>query len=166
MSTNNLPAHGVLIQLHQLGVFIIGESGIGKSETALQLIQNGAQLVCDDAPIFSYEASNKKLIGSCPEDFKGLIHIRELGILNIKELLGEKTSKSNHSVDFVVQLTKGQPISLAAQLNPSYQHWQYPIDKSNFFTIPGICLYNYPNRNNSQLIDIAVKQFIQLQNPK
>ncbi len=156
-----LPAHGTLLELDGIGVYLIGHSGVGKSEIALQLIDQGACLICDDAPNFKTDLHHEKLSGSCPKSFYGLMHIHDLGIINISELISPASFKDNHSIDFIIELvatdtmlavtTQQTPQQL---LSPNYQNWQY-----QHWTISGIRLHLYPNRNIPLLIKTAVKQF-------
>ncbi|MCP3849909.1 MAG: hypothetical protein GY694_06690 [Gammaproteobacteria bacterium] len=156
-----LPLHGVLLELNGLGIYLIGASGIGKSETALQLIHQGASLICDDAPDFLVNKETQTIFGHCPEGFHGLMHIHDLGIINVRELFGLKSFKTHYQVDFIIELkpagdTKKWYSQQTAQqlLTPSYQHWQYQT-----WTIPGIHLHLHPDRNIPLLINTAILQF-------
>ena len=159
--TATLPAHGTLLEIDGMGVYLIGRSGIGKSEIALQLIYQGACLVCDDAPNFTIDSRQKKLSGSCPEDFYGLMHVHDLGIINVLELVSPASFRGSHSIDFIIKLidTDNRLAVISHQtpqqlLSPDYQSWQY-----HHWTISGIHLHLYPNRNIPLLIKTAVKQF-------
>ena len=88
---NLISSHGVLIYLNGTGVLIQGKSGIGKSECAVELINKGAYLISDDIVII--EKINDFLIGKAPEQTEGLIEIRGIGIVNIKEIFGIKAIK-------------------------------------------------------------------------
>jgi len=156
-----LPLHGVLLELNGLGVYLIGASGVGKSETALQLIHQGASLICDDAPDLIVDNKAQAIFGHCPKGFHGLLHIHDLGIINIRDLFGFKSFKAHHQIDFVIELKpvgdrKTQLSQQTAQqlLTPSYQHWQYQT-----WTIPGIHLHLYPGRNIPLIINTAILQF-------
>ncbi|MDX2505712.1 MAG: HPr kinase/phosphatase C-terminal domain-containing protein [Gammaproteobacteria bacterium] len=167
---NELPAHGVLIQFDGLGVYLIGSSGIGKSETALQLIYQGAVLICDDAPDFTCEIKNGELLGICPAGFHGLMHLRDLGIINIMELLGAQCFKASQRIDFVLELIQTDEYSpVESHLNPRYQLWQFKngqhkeglhrIKQQQSRSIPGQRIHLYPNRNIPLLVKTAVMQF-------
>ena len=157
----NLPAHGVLLELNDTGIYLIGDSGIGKSEIALQLIHQGARLICDDAPDFTADTQTGQLLGSCPEGFYGLMHVHDLGVINIMQLFNPDSFKACQHIDLVIKLaaadnrlaviTEQTPQQL---LTPDYQYWHY-----HAWTIPGIYLHLYPNRNIPLLIKIAVLQF-------
>lgn len=95
--------HGVLVDIYGEGVLIIGDSGIGKSETALELIKRGHRLVADDA-VEIKRIADKKLVGSCPELIRYLIELRGIGIINVKELFGVGAIKMKKTIDLVIRL--------------------------------------------------------------
>ncbi len=95
--------HGVLVDIYGEGVLIIGASGIGKSETALELIKRGHRLIADDA-VEIKRIADRRLIGSCPEIIRYLIELRGIGILNVKELFGVGSVKDQKTVDLVIRL--------------------------------------------------------------
>ena len=95
--------HGVLVDIYGEGVLITGASGIGKSETALELIKRGHRLIADDA-VEIKRIADRRLIGSCPEIIRYLIELRGIGILNVKELFGVGSVKDQKTVDLVIKL--------------------------------------------------------------
>lgn len=95
--------HGVLVDIYGEGVLITGASGIGKSETALELIKRGHRLIADDA-VEIKKIADRRLIGSCPEIIRYLIELRGIGIINVKELYGVGSVKDQKTVDLVVKL--------------------------------------------------------------
>ena len=95
--------HGVLVDIYGEGVLITGASGIGKSETALELIKRGHRLVADDA-VEIKKIADRRLIGSCPEIIRYLIELRGIGIINVKELYGVGSVKDQKTVDLVIRL--------------------------------------------------------------
>ena len=97
--------HGVLVDVYGVGLLIIGESGIGKSEAALELVKRGHRLVADDAVVIK-RISHKILTGSCPELIRYLIELRGIGILDIRELFGAGSVKTSQNIDIVVRLTQ------------------------------------------------------------
>ena len=156
-----LPRHGVLLELNGIGIYIIGVSGIGKSEIALQLIHQGACLICDDAPDLSADTDSRQVLGSCPEGFHGLMHLHDLGIINIMELFSADYFKPRQAINFIIELaTADDKLAIVSEqtpqqlLTPDYQHWQY-----HGWTIPGIRIHLYPNRNIPSVIKTAVMQF-------
>ena len=95
--------HGVLVDIYGEGVLITGASGIGKSETALELIKRGHRLIADDA-VEIKKIADRRLIGSCPEIIRYLIELRGIGIINVKELYGVGSVKDQKTVDLVIRL--------------------------------------------------------------
>ena len=95
--------HGVLVDVYGEGLLIIGESGIGKSEAALELIKRGHRLVADDA-VEIRKISHKVLMGTCPELIRYLIEVRGIGILDVHELYGAGAVKASQNIDIVVKL--------------------------------------------------------------
>ncbi|HZJ82763.1 MAG TPA: HPr(Ser) kinase/phosphatase [Clostridia bacterium] len=95
--------HGVLVDIYGAGVFIMGESGIGKSETALELVKRGHRLVADDAVEIKKVADNR-LIGEAPELIRHLMEIRGIGIIDIKSMYGVGSVINNKPLDIVIYL--------------------------------------------------------------
>lgn len=95
--------HGVLVDIYGEGVLIIGSSGIGKSETALELIKRGHRLIADDA-VEIKKIANNTLIGTCPELIRYLIELRGIGIINVKELFGVGAVKLQKTINMVIRL--------------------------------------------------------------
>jgi HPr kinase/phosphorylase len=97
--------HGVLLDILGLGVLIVGESGIGKSECALDLIVRGHRLVADDTVEVRRRAETI-LIGTCPELTRHHMEIRGLGVINIQDLFGIAATRTSKRVELVVQLER------------------------------------------------------------
>ncbi len=95
--------HGVLVDVYGEGVLITGESGIGKSEAALELIKRGHRLVTDDV-VEIHKVSDETLIGSAPEVTKYFIELRGIGIIDVKALFGVESVKETQSIDMVIKL--------------------------------------------------------------
>lgn len=95
--------HGVLVDIYGEGVLITGESGIGKSETALELIKRGHRLVADDA-VEIKKVSNNTLVGSCPEVIRHFIELRGIGIINVKQMFGVQSVKDTQAIDLIIKL--------------------------------------------------------------
>ncbi|MCQ2522072.1 MAG: HPr(Ser) kinase/phosphatase [Lachnospiraceae bacterium] len=99
----SITIHGVLVDVFGEGVLITGESGIGKSEAALELVKRGHRLVSDDA-VELRKVSDDTLIGSAPEMTKHFIELRGIGIVDIKTMFGVSSVKEHQEVDLVIQL--------------------------------------------------------------
>lgn len=95
--------HGVLVDIYGEGVLITGESGIGKSETALELVKRGHRLVADDA-VEIKRVSHSTLIGSCPELIRYFIEVRGIGIINVKQMFGVQSVKDTKNIDLIIKL--------------------------------------------------------------
>lgn len=95
--------HGVLVDVYGEGVLIMGESGIGKSEAALELIKRGHRLVTDDV-VEIRKVSDETLIGTAPEITKHFIELRGIGIIDVKTLFGVESVKDTQAIDMVIKL--------------------------------------------------------------
>ena len=98
-----ISVHGVLVDVYGEGVLIVGESGIGKSEAALELIKRGHRLVTDDV-VELRKVSDDTLIGSAPDITKHFIELRGIGIIDVKALFGASSVKDTQSIDLVIRL--------------------------------------------------------------
>lgn len=95
--------HGVLVDVYGEGVLIMGESGIGKSEAALELIKRGHRLVTDDV-VEIKKVSDDTLIGTAPDITRHFIELRGIGIIDVKTLFGVESVKNTQSIDLVIKL--------------------------------------------------------------
>ena len=95
--------HGVLVEVYGEGVLLLGDSGVGKSETALELINRGHRLIADDA-VEIRRVSNKTLVGSAPDNIRHFIELRGVGVLNFRRLFGIGAVKMTEKIDMVIQL--------------------------------------------------------------
>ena len=95
--------HGVLVDVYGEGVLITGESGVGKSEAALELIRRGHRLVTDDI-VEIRKPNDRQLIGTSPEVTRYFIELRGIGIINVKEMFGVESVKERQQIDLVVKL--------------------------------------------------------------
>lgn len=95
--------HGVLIEVYGEGILLVGDSGVGKSETAIELIKRGHRLIADDA-VEIRRVSSKSLVGRAPENIRHFIELRGIGIVNVARVFGIGAVKVSERVDLVVQL--------------------------------------------------------------
>lgn len=95
--------HGVLVEVYGEGILILGESGVGKSETALEIVKRGHRLVADDV-VEIRKVSDKTLVGTAPDIIRHFIEIRGIGILDVKNLYGVGAVKMTENINLVIQL--------------------------------------------------------------
>lgn len=146
--------HGVLVQVFGLGVLIIGRSGVGKSEAALDLINRGHRLIADDV-VEVAEVSPLVLHGRCPEAIQHHMEIRGLGIINVRELYGTLATLDAHSIDLVVELIATEPDSPMEHLG---------LDEDRYVllnvSVPRVRLPVTPGRYLATLVEAAVRNQI------
>ncbi len=95
--------HGVLVEVYGEGVLILGESGVGKSEAAIELVKRGHRLVADDA-VEIKKVSDISLVGSSPEIIRHFIELRGIGIIDVKEIFGIGAVKNTEKIDMIINL--------------------------------------------------------------
>jgi len=95
--------HGVLVDVYGEGVLILGDSGVGKSEAALELVKRGHRLVTDDV-VEIRKVSDETLVGQAPEITKNFIELRGIGIINVRELFGFEAVKDTQTIDMVIRV--------------------------------------------------------------
>ena len=100
--------HGVLVEVYGEGILILGDSGIGKSELAIELVKRGHRLVADDA-VELRKVSNRQIMGTAPENIRHFIELRGVGIVNVARVFGVGAVKVSESLDLVVQLEAWDP---------------------------------------------------------
>jgi HPr kinase/phosphorylase len=146
---------GELLQIFGLGVLIVGESGLGKSESALELISRGYCFVCDDVVQVRKENSGK-LVGTAPLISRYFMEIRGLGIINIKEIFGPKAVLKRAALDLVIKLEKRPREKAGDRLG-----LRAPEDRDILgVKVPQISIPVAPGRNISTLIEVACKVHI------
>lgn len=98
-----LTRHGVLVEVYGEGILILGDSGVGKSETAIELVKRGHRLIADDA-VEIKRTSAKALVGSAPEIIRHYVELRGIGIVDVRRLFGMGAVKLTEKIDLVVTL--------------------------------------------------------------
>ncbi len=141
--------HGVLIEIYGEGVMIMGESGVGKSETAVELIKRGHRLIADDA-VEIRKASNITLVGSSPDNIRHFLELRGIGIVNARQLFGIGSVKMSEKIDMVVEMELW---------NPEKSYDRMGVD-THYMTILGVKvpLLNIPvkpGRNLAVILEVA-----------
>ena len=145
--------HGVFMDVFGMGVLIMGDSGTGKSELALELVSRGHRLIADDAPEFSRIAPNT-ISGSCPFGMNAFIEVRGLGILNVQALFGESATKKDKYLRLIVyleQMTTERLQKIDRLQGDSRVRKVIGVD------IPEIYLPVAPGRNLAVLLECAVR---------
>ena len=141
--------HGVLVDVYGEGVFITGESGIGKSETALELIKRGHRLVADDV-VEIKKVSDDTLIGSSPDIIRHFIEVRGIGIVDCKTLFGVESVKEKQTIDLVIQLEDWNPEKEYERLGMSENYMEI---LGNNVVVHGIPIR--PGRNLAIIVESA-----------
>ncbi len=143
--------HGVLMDMLGLGVLIIGESGIGKSECALDLVVRGHRLVADDT-VEIRRRGETTLIGTCPELTRHHMEIRGLGLINIRDLFGVAAIRTSKRVELVVQLERW---------DPDRDYDRLGIDELRFdilgLKVPLVRMPVAPGRSLGVLVEVAAR---------
>jgi HPr kinase/phosphorylase len=143
--------HAVLMDILGLGVLIVGESGIGKSECALDLIVRGHRLVADDTVEIRRRAESV-LIGTCPDLTRHHMEVRGLGLINIKDLFGVASTRSSKRVELVVQLERWEPGREYERLGLDDAHYEILG-----LRVPLLQMPVAPGRNVSILVEVAAR---------
>ncbi len=99
--------HGVLVEVYGEGILIMGDSGVGKSEAAIELLKRGHRLVADDA-VEIKRVSNKTLVGSAPDIIRHFVELRGIGVIDVKEIFGIGAVKDTESIDLIIHLEQWQ----------------------------------------------------------
>ncbi len=146
--------HGVMMDISGVGVLIIGDSGVGKSENALDLVMRGHRLISDDI-VELYENMNGEIIAASPELTKYHMEIRGLGIINIKELLGISAIGDDKKVNLIIELEKWDDRKEYERLG-----WKMNTKKILGKDFPLIKIPVAPGRNLSTIIEVAVRVFL------
>src|SRR5437762_13292351 len=121
-AANQKSVHGVFVDVEHTGTLIIGESGIGKSECALGLVSRGQRLIADDTVII--ERVGDLLFGDSPAATSGLLHIRDLGIIDIQKLYGNGCISGRQKIELCIELRKGDDISGIDRTAPVWREFE------------------------------------------
>lgn len=149
--------HGCLVDIYGVGVFIRGESGIGKSEATLELVKRGHRIVADDA-VEIHKVSEFTLFGKAPYVIKDFIEIRGIGIVDIKTLFGVQSIKETQTIDLVVTLEEWD----------QYKDYERLGTEEKYIEILGNQVVNYelpvrPGRNLAVILEAAAVNYRQKQ---
>lgn len=141
--------HGVLIEIYGEGVFITGESGVGKSETAIELVKRGHRLVADDA-VEIRKVSNISLVGSSPDNIRHFLELRGIGIINARRLFGIGAVKNTEKIELIVEMEQWNPEKIYDRMVVDTQFATILGVKIPMLTIPV-----KPGRNLAVILEVA-----------
>ena len=144
-----LTRHGVLVEVYGEGVLLLGDSGIGKSETAIELVKRGHRLIADDA-VEIKKVSATTLVGRAPEIIRHYVELRGIGIVDVRRLFGMGAVKETEKIDLVINLENWQQGKMYDRLG---------LEASSVdilgIKVPSIVLPVCPGRNLSVVIEVA-----------
>ncbi len=141
--------HGVLVEVYGEGILILGESGVGKSETAVELVKRGHRLVADDA-VEIKRVSAISLVGSSPEVIRHFIELRGIGIIDVKEIFGIGAVKNAEKIDMVINLEAWQDGKQYDRLGIDEEYTEILGIK-----VPSLLIPVKPGRNLAIIVEIA-----------
>lgn len=141
--------HGVLVEVYGEGLLLLGDSGIGKSETAIELVKRGHRLIADDA-VEIKRVSDKTLVGSAPEIIRHYIELRGIGLVDVRRIFGIGAVKETERIDLVIQLENWVEGKM-------YDRMGMDEEKMNILgnDIPAITVPVRPGRNLAIILEIA-----------
>lgn len=141
--------HGVLVEVYGEGILLLGESGVGKSETAIELIKRGHRLIADDA-VEIRRVSSKSLVGSAPDNIRHFIELRGIGIINASRIFGAGAVKLTEKIDLVINLE-------IWDVNKVYDRMGLENETTNILglEIPSLTIPVKPGRNLAVIIEVA-----------
>jgi len=159
-SVNTRVIHGVFMEISGKGVLLKGPSGVGKSETALGLIDRGHSLVADDIVVFERKAEDR-IVGTCPESLCDFIEIRGLGVFNIRRLFGDAALKKMMPLDLILNFLPMTKLEFeAVNRFQGLKNFQHILD----LTFPEITIPILPERTNLPLlVEFSVKNHLTVQ---
>ena len=141
--------HGVLVEVYGEGVLLLGDSGVGKSETAIELLKRGHRLIADDA-VEIKRVSATTLVGRAPEIIKHYVELRGIGIVDVRRLFGMGAVKETEKIDLVINLEPWQNGKMYDRLGLDEQ-----TTEILGINVPSIVLPVCPGRNLSVVIEVA-----------
>lgn len=144
-----ITTHGVLVEIYGEGVLLMGDSGIGKSETALELIKRGHRLIADDA-VEIKRISRTQLIGSAPNIIRHYMELRGIGVINVRHIYGVGAVKLDTNIDLVVHMENWEPGKMYDRLGV--------VNETTEFMgvcIPKVTIPISPGRNLAVIMELA-----------
>ena len=141
--------HGVLIEVYGEGILLVGDSGVGKSETAIELIKRGHRLIADDA-VEIRRVSSRSLVGSSPENIRHFIELRGVGIINARRIFGMGAVKVTEKIDMVIQMEQWDSSKVYDRMGMDSEQTEILGIRVPMLTIPV-----KPGRNLAIIIEVA-----------
>ena len=141
--------HGVLMEIYGEGVLMMGESGMGKSETAVELVKRGHRLIADDA-VEIRKVSSRSLVGTAPELIRNYIELRGIGIINVAKLFGMGAVKAENEINLVINVVPWKNHEIYDRIGLEDQYMDILGVKVPMYTIPVS-----PGRNLAVILEVA-----------
>ncbi len=141
--------HGVLVEVYGEGLLLLGESGVGKSETAIELIKRGHRLIADDA-VELRRVSSKSLVGSSPDNIRHFIELRGIGIINASRIFGVGAVKPTEKIDMVINLEPWNSEKIYDRMGLDCEFTEILGIK-----IPSLTIPVKPGRNLAVIMEVA-----------
>lgn len=141
--------HGVLVEVYGEGILLLGESGVGKSETAIELVKRGHRLIADDA-VEIRKVSSKSLVGTAPDNIRHFIELRGIGIINASRIFGVGAVKLTEKIDLIINLEQWD-------VNKVYDRMGIEEQTTDVLglQIPSLTIPVKPGRNLAVIIEVA-----------
>ena len=141
--------HGVLVEVHGEGILLLGESGVGKSETAMELVKRGHRLIADDA-VEIRRVSARTLVGSSPENIRHFMELRGIGIINVRQIFGIGAVKVTQQIDMLINLEQWDQNKMYDRMGMENEYTEILGNMVPSLTIPV-----KPGRNLAIIIEVA-----------
>lgn len=144
-----LTRHGVLVEVYGEGILILGESGVGKSENAIELVKRGHRLVADDA-VEIKRVSDRTLVGTAPEIIRHFVELRGIGIIDVKKIFGIGAVKDTESINMIIHLEPWED-------GKAYDRLGIVDEFTNIMgiNIPSLTIPVKPGRNLAVIVEVA-----------
>lgn len=141
--------HGVLVEVYGEGILLLGESGVGKSETAIELVKRGHRLIADDA-VEIRRVSSKSLVGTAPDNIRHFIELRGIGIINASRIFGVGAVKLTEKIDLVISMEPWD-------VNKTYDRMGLENHTTEILglNVPSLTIPVKPGRNLAVIIEVA-----------
>lgn len=141
--------HGVLVEVYGEGILLLGESGVGKSEAAIELVKRGHRLIADDA-VEIRRVSDKSLVGTAPDNIRHFIELRGIGIINASRIFGVGAVKLTEKIDLVINIEQWD-------INKTYDRMGLENQTTSILDleIPSLTIPVKPGRNLAVIIEVA-----------